>query len=336
MIYLIIGSIVILFIAVLLFVQVNRKNINLQQEQKKKEQIEEKIESLNLQLQDQRKDLEVVNNLIQQRNSNIDKINALTEEKEIHYVNLLTKIDKLKQESNKFYNEQKLIIEEQLSKFKEVSLQAAENYFDSLEKNYQHADAVHMQKMTRLKEEQDAAAASLNKIIQTRNQAHAALLKQRQIKENKDNYRLSPSISDLQDIHSLERIKQTLHKPRVLSMLIWQTFWQPIAKKQFPLILKDKTKMGIYKITNLKTDQAYIGQSVDIYKRWSQHCKAGLGIDTPVGNKLYKAIQEYGLENFTFQLLCQCQKQQLDEKERYFIELYQADTFGYNSTIGNK
>ena len=336
MIYLIIGSIVILFIAVLLFVQVNRKNINLQQEQKKKEQIEEKIESLNLQLQDQRKDLEVVNNLIQQRNSNIDKINALAEEKEIHYVNLLTKIDKLKQESNKFYNEQKLIIEEQLSKFKEVSLQAAENYFDSLEKNYQHADAVHMQKMTRLKEEQDAAAASLNKIIQTRNQAHAALLKQRQIKENKDNYRLSPSISDLQDIHSLERIKQTLHKPRVLSMLIWQTFWQPIAKKQFPLILKDKTKMGIYKITNLKTDQAYIGQSVDIYKRWSQHCKAGLGIDTPVGNKLYKAIQEYGLENFTFQLLCQCQKQQLDEKERYFIELYQADTFGYNSTIGNK
>lgn len=336
MIYLIIGSVVILFIAVLLFVQVNRKNINLQQEQKKKKQIEEKIESLNLQLQDQRKDLEIVNNLIQQRNSNIDKINALTEEKEIHYVNLLTKIDKLKQESNKFYNEQKLIIEEQLSKFKEVSLQAAENYFDSLEKDYQHADAVHMQKMTRLKEEQDAAAASLNKIVQTRNQAHAALLKQKQIKENKDNYRLSPSISDLQDIHSLERIKQTLHKPRVLSMLIWQTFWQPIAKKQFPLILKDKTKMGIYKITNLKTDQAYIGQSVDIYKRWSQHCKAGLGIDTPVGNKLYKAIQEYGLENFTFQLLCQCQKQQLDEKERYFIELYQADTFGYNSTIGNK
>ena len=336
MIYLIIGSIVILFIAVLLFVQVNRKNINLQQEQKKKKQIEEKIESLNLQLQDQRKDLEVVNNLIQQRSSNIDKINALTEEKENHYINLLIKIDKLKQESNKFYNEQKLIIEEQLSKFKEVSLQAAENYFDSLEKDYQHADAVHMQKMARLKEEQDAAAASLNKIVQTRNQAYAALLKQRQIKENKDNYRLSPSISDLQDIHSLERIKQTLHKPRVLSMLIWQTFWQPIAKKQFPLILKDKTKMGIYKITNLKTDQAYIGQSVDIYKRWSQHCKAGLGIDTPVGNKLYKAIQEYGLENFTFQLLCQCQKQQLDEKERYFIELYQADTFGYNSTIGNK
>ena len=78
-------------------------------------------------------------------------------------------------------------------------------------------------------------------------------------------------------------------------MLIWQTYFQPLAKKQFPIILQDKTRMGIYKITNLKTDECYIGQAVDIYKRWCDHCKAGLGIDTPVNNKLYKAIQEYGL-----------------------------------------
>jgi len=78
-------------------------------------------------------------------------------------------------------------------------------------------------------------------------------------------------------------------------MLIWQTYFQPLAKKQFPVILKDKTKMGIYKITNIKTDESYIGQSVDVYKRWSDHCKAGLGIDTPVGNKLYKAMLKDGL-----------------------------------------
>ena len=119
-------------------------------------------------------------------------------------------------------------------------------------------------------------------------------------------------------------------------MLIWQTYWQPIAKKQFPQILQDKTKCGIYKITNTITDECYIGQSVDIYKRWNDHCKCGLGIDTPPGNKLYKAIQEYGLENFTFELLTSCNQTELNEKERYFIELYQADTFGYNSQGGNK
>jgi len=52
-------------------------------------------------------------------------------------------------------------------------------------------------------------------------------------------------------------------------MLIWQTYWQPLAKVKFPIILKDKTKMGIYKITNSQTGECYIGQAVDIYKRWN-------------------------------------------------------------------
>ena len=125
-----------------------------------------------------------------------------------------------------------------------------------------------------------------------------------------------------------------LAKPRILSMLIWQTYWQPLAKVRFPVILKDKTKMGIYKITNIETNECYIGQAVDIYKRWNQHCKAGLGIDTPPGNKLYKAMQEYGLQNFTFEILLECNRDELNEKEKYFISLYQADTYGYNSNIG--
>jgi hypothetical protein len=75
-------------------------------------------------------------------------------------------------------------------------------------------------------------------------------------------------------------------------MLIWQTYFQPIAKEKFPIILQDKTKIGIYKITNLHTNECYIGQSVDVYKRFMDHCKAGLGIDTPPGNKLYKSMQE--------------------------------------------
>ena len=119
-------------------------------------------------------------------------------------------------------------------------------------------------------------------------------------------------------------------------MLIWQYYYQPIAKKQFPIILHGSDVGGIYKITNIQTEQAYIGQSVDIYKRWMEHCKAGLGIDTPVGNKLYQAMLSDGLYNFTFELLCQCSNLELNEKEKYFIELYQANLYGYNGTKGNK
>ena len=168
-------------------------------------------------------------------------------------------------------------------------------------------------------------------ISATRAAARQALQREQEVKDNKDNYRLIPTQNDLDDIHRLELVKRELHKPRILSMLIWQSFWQPLAKVKFPQILQDKTKCGIYKITNTETDECYIGQSVDIDKRWKDHCKCGLGIDTPVGNKLYKAIQEYGLEQFTFEILAECPREELDEKEKYFIKLYEADTFGYNS-----
>ena len=90
------------------------------------------------------------------------------------------------------------------------------------------------------------------------------------------------------------------------------------------------------KITNQKTKECYIGQAVDLASRFKDHAKCGLGIDTPPGNKLYKAMQEYGIWNFSWEVLECCSKDQLDEKEKYYIELYQAKDYGYNKTAGNK
>ena len=45
-------------------------------------------------------------------------------------------------------------------------------------------------------------------------------------------------------------------------------------------------------------------------------------------------MQEYGLEHFSFELLEECTADKLNEKERYFIELYSADSLGYNSNKG--
>ena len=218
---------------------------------------------------------------------------------------------------------------------KQLSEQAFDNYFKTLEQQYNKTDKEYAAKVRSCEEKLSLVQADLDKMREMRAAAHQALLKEQEIKENKDDYRLIPTDADLADIKTLERVKRQLNKPRILSMLIWQTYWQPIAKRQFPVIIKAKTATGIYKITNIVTEQCYIGQAVDIYKRWSQHAKCGLGIDTPPGNKLYKAIQEYGLENFTFEVLTECNSTELDEKEKYFISLYQADIFGYNGTKGN-
>lgn len=349
----------IIFFIISFLILFKAKSIDTSKKQqiKEKERLQEQIGYLNTEKEKLNKDLVAINNLKKEEDLKLKSLKTFTEDQEKiadklykdncklqqtnkqteqRYLILLSKTTDMQQKVDSYYQQQKQKVDKRLEEFKNVSSKAAEQYFSNLQEAYKHADAAHAQKMTRLKEEQDSAAADLNNLKETRKAAYEALLKQKQIKQNQDDYRLLPSPADLDDIHSLEHLKQSFHKPRVISMLIWTYYYQPIAKKQFPIILQDKTKMGIYKITNIKTDESYIGQSLQIYKRWTDHCKAGLGIDTPVGNKLYKAMQEYGLENFTFELLCECSKEQLDEKERYFIELYQANLFGYNSTKGNK
>lgn len=86
--------------------------------------------------------------------------------------------------------------------------------------------------------------------------------------------------------------------------------------------------IGIYKITNLINGKAYIGQSINIEGRWGQHLrKCKYPCDA--------AIQKYGKENFSFEVLEECPRSKLNEREVYWIAYY--DTYlgyGYNLTPG--
>lgn len=176
----------------------------------------------------------------------------------------------------------------------------------------------------------------LEKMRATHAAAIEAERREKLIEDNLSAYCLILTESDKLDISKLESLKPSLNKPRVLSMLIWQTWFQKPLKSLSSTIVGTEDKTGIYKITNIKTKECYIGQAVDISKRWQEHVKCGLGIDTPAGNKLYKAMSEYGMWNFSFEVLEECSREQLNEKERYYISLYNSYEFGYNSNRGNK
>ena len=45
-------------------------------------------------------------------------------------------------------------------------------------------------------------------------------------------------------------------------------------------------------------------------------------------------MQKYGVWSFAFELIEQCPKEQLNEREKFYISLYQTDKFGYNMTQG--
>lgn len=127
----------------------------------------------------------------------------------------------------------------------------------------------------------------------------------------------------------------SFNNPIVLSKLIWTQYFQKKVNELCDRILGKETVCGIYKITNLLTEESYIGQSVDISKRFKDHCKGGLGIDASSTNKLYQTMQKDGIWNFTFELLEKCPRELLNEKEKFWIEMYQSNKFGLNTQKGN-
>lgn len=228
----------------------------------------------------------------------------------------------------------------------QMSQKAFENYCDVLETKYQEKaeefdnmslqlDAAYDALQDRILAEIKMQESELEKIKATRAALIKAQIKEKQIQENIDFYCLTLPVNDRDDIQRLEKVKKDLHNPRILSMLIWQTFFQKNMTTLCNNVLGTKTVTGIYKITNLNTNMCYIGQAVDVASRWKEHAKCGLGIDTPAGNKLYAAMIEEGIWNFSWELLESCERALLDEKEKYYIGVYQASEFGYNSNKGN-
>lgn len=87
---------------------------------------------------------------------------------------------------------------------------------------------------------------------------------------------------------------------------------------------------GIYKITDLTTGQAYIGQSVDIRERFRQHIKSALTYGKAT-NKLYQTMQKSRVYNFSFEVLEEISRTQLNEREAYWIDFYKTKEYGLNS-----
>ncbi len=101
-------------------------------------------------------------------------------------------------------------------------------------------------------------------------------------------------------------------------------------------------KCGIYKITNKYNNKSYIGKSKHIELRWKQHTTEPFNPNSDAYNTLfYRAIRKYGLSAFDFSILEECTENQLNEREKYWIQYYNTfilnpNSCGYNMTIGGE
>ena len=74
---------------------------------------------------------------------------------------------------------------------------------------------------------------------------------------------------------------------------------------------------GVYKVTNKITGDFYIGSSKDIKYRWATHKSPSTHKRYP-NVKLYKAMAQYGRDNFTIEVIEETDN--LREREQYYIE----------------
>lgn len=92
---------------------------------------------------------------------------------------------------------------------------------------------------------------------------------------------------------------------------------------------------GIYKITNKINGHSYIGQSVNIERRWKDEKHKAFNVnENQYYSTLGKAFRKYGIDCFDFQVIEECLQSQLNNREQYWIQFYDTYHNGYNETLG--
>ena len=240
--------------------------------------------------------------------------------------NIDTSLANKKQNLDKLYNELKSNSENAFFYYEKV----LDQQYKKIQVNYEN-------QVEKISTQKQYLLDDLAQIKKSYDAAAAAKIRQQEDNTKLSFYKIQLSEKQLADIIKLSNIQSQLFDPSIVSKAIWSSYIMKPTNEMCKRVLETSSPVcGVYKITNKKTDEIYIGQSVNIADRWKNHIKCGLGIDASSTNTLYNNMQETGVWNFTFELLEKCSREKLNEKERFWIDMYSSNKVGLNMTKGNK
>ena len=305
---------------------------------KKNEEIEKEnlnIENKNKELTQANHDLwfkrEKLQEQISETQSEYDTISARKDE-------IKNSLNDLEQQSNsaaeKFYENARKNAQEAFD-------QEVQNLFLNLEKDRQEAKNTYLKTteecVSEFQKEIDEKRQELIKIQEKINQekenvdAAVEAAKRRQEMENQqDFYRLILTDEDIAEIKRLREVLPYLRDKTPLNKVIYKVYYEKPLTDMIGRVVGTGQHTGIYKITNINLQKCYIGQAADIANRWRQHVKRGVGAEDWTRNKLYPAMYSLGVENFSFEIVEECDRSKLNEREDYWQEFFHAKDFGYS------
>ena len=214
-------------------------------------------------------------------------------------------------------------------KFKEKEAQL-ESQYQFKRKQFEEDFDIFQEVMT---DEINVLKHDLNEYQAKRAAINDAILRERELEEKEDFYRISIKENDIKDIDVLRSIEPRLTNREVLNKLIYEVFIKRPLMEMEKRVLQGRKIGGIYKITYIKTGESYIGRSVDIGNRWKEHCLSSLNIGTIAHSTFHNILADKGLQNFTWEVLEEVDKDKQSSREKYWIDFYQTDK-QYNQRAG--
>lgn len=273
---------------------------------------------------------EKISNLNNDYNSLIKEIDFLKDKKKIlddNYQQASLNAEMYCQKANELASEKLAQSAEQMAqKYQQAEDNYQQEYLKAIEestKEYTNLIIQKQEELNKISQELVEAKAKQNAIVEANKRAE-------EVKQKEQFYKLNLSEIDIEEIKKLRSIIPYLRSAEPINKVIWKVYYEKSYTDLIGRVIGQGIRTGIYKITNIESQKCYIGQAVNIADRWKQHIKRGVGAEAPTRNKLYPAMYELGPEQFTFEILEECDKSLLDSREDYWQEFYQAKEFGYS------
>ena len=194
------------------------------------------------------------------------------------------------------------------------------------------------EQMTAARQRCDEVITNCNNLAADAQEKYNGLLKPLQQYEKSQQERLYYTIQVpdeyKEDINFLlTTVSQKIQHPDIINKLVWQEYVKPYITETFKRA-DIREESGIYKITNIDSGKAYIGKSTNIKKRLTDHFKSAIGISGIADQAVHHEIWKTGFWNWTIEPIIYCDKDKLNELEKYYIDFFKTQEFGFNKNVG--